>query len=89
MIGVSPMCPHRQDPEKGEQYVFSFTDPRDGFNMQRVPGKQGGYEKTFPGGPGHGPKNEKQQDTVNCMKKYICQMVTASIESKQFVVQQV
>jgi hypothetical protein len=81
-LHVTHVSPKGEEAEERAQDIFAFGDPSNGFDVERVPGEEGGDEGTAPKGAGHAAQKVEEQEGVEDVKEQAGGMVAAGIERK-------
>ena len=79
----------REQGEERAQHIFAFGNPRDGFHMQRMPGKQRGDKRGRPQRARQAPEQRQQQNHVGGVKQDVDDVMCAGVETEQFAIQHV
>ena len=78
---VAAISPEGEDEEEAAEDVLAFGNPGDGFDVERVPGEEGGDHGAAPLRAGQLPKDEKEQDGIGGVNKEIGAVMGAGIET--------
>ena len=79
-LHISQIEQHRQQPEKSAEHVLAFGNPRDGFDVQRMPGEQRRHKRAAPERAGHFFQHRQQQQRICRVQKQVRQVKPAGPE---------
>ncbi len=77
-VGVGGVGPEREQEEAAAHDVLAFGDPDDGFDAERMPGKERGGEDGGPIGAGEAAENEEDEDGVERVPEDARQVMSES-----------
>src|ERR1039458_1414439 len=89
LLHIARVSPDREQAEEGAENVLAFGDPGDGFDVERVPGEEGGDEGAAPEGAGHAVQDGEKQKGIGEVKEEVGGMMAGGIEWEQLAIEHV
>ena len=75
--GIAGIGQEGEQKKEGAEDVLSFGDPGDGFDVEWMPGEEGGDKRAAPAGAGHVEQDEKEQRGICGMEEEAGEVVSA------------
>ena len=83
LTDVPDVCRDSQHEKHATEHVLAFRDPCNGFDSQRMDGKDRRDECAPPQGGSHPPHHEEQEDDRRAMEQHVSQMMSAGFQLKK------
>ena len=86
-LRVTDVGPQGEQAEEGAEDVLAFGGPGDGFDVERMQGKEGSDEGTAPGGVGGASQKQKEQQGVGDMETEVDEVMAGRVKPEEFNIQ--
>ena len=87
LLHVADIGGHGQEPEEGAQNILALGHPGHRFDVERMPGEEGGHQRAAPSRAGQAQEHAKEQERVGQVKEQAGQVVAGGFEPVKLAVQ--